>query len=446
MWKVDHSALLTDSYHFSMVQAYLEHGLTQPAVFELFTRRMPSGRNFLVAAGAEQVLEYLENLRFSSEEIEYLRASGLYHDQTLSYLREFRFDGDVWALPEGTPFFINEPILRIRASLPQAQLVETRVINLLQFQSLIASKAARSFLVAQNKFLVDFGLRRAHGSEAGLLAARASFLAGFNGTSDVLAGMRFGIPVYGTMAHSFIEAHESESAAFENFVLSNPANTTLLIDTYDTELAAGKVTRLAAKLQQKGIAIQGVRLDSGDLESHARKVRRILDDGGLKHAKIFMSGDIDEFYIRELLSRRTPVDGFGVGTLLTTSEDVPFLNCAYKLEEFAGIARRKRSEGKATWPGTKQICRQVQPDGTYMFDILQLETEPLTGFPLLSQTMRQGKRLREPTALAGLRESCINNLNHLPASLRSILNDRSYEVRISEGIRSTADRLDRRSA
>ena len=257
--------LLTDLYQLNMLQAYLDHGETKTAVFEFFVRKFPARRGFLVAAGLEQALQFLLDLHFSSEEIDWLRRSGRFGNELLDHLATLRFTGDVHAMPEGTVFFANEPILRVTAPLPEAQLVETRLINILHFQSLIASKAARMRLAAPGKLLVDFGLRRAHGWEAGIMAARASYIAGFAGTATMLAEKSFGIPTFGTMAHSFIQAYDDETAAFENFATSRPQNLTLLIDTYDTEAAARKVVALAPRLKARGITVRSVRLDSGDL-------------------------------------------------------------------------------------------------------------------------------------------------------------------------------------
>ena len=363
------SPLLTDLYQLNMIQAYLEHGETRTAVFEFFVRKLPPERGFLIAAGLEQALDFLENLRFSPEELEWLARTGRFGKDLLDHLAQLRFTGDVHAMPEGTAFFANEPILRVTAPLPQAQLIETRLINILHFQSLIAAKAARMVLSAPSKLLVDFGLRRAHGAEAGLFAARASHIAGFTGTATMLAGKLFGIPIYGTMAHSFIQAFDSEEAAFEAFARSRPENLVLLIDTYDTEEAARKVVSLAPRLKAAGIAIRGVRLDSGDLISLAKSVRRILDEGGMKEVTIFASGGIDEVELAKTAEQLAPIDGFGIGTSLTTSFDVPALDCAYKLQEYAGLPRRKRSTGKATWPGRKQVWRQYGPDGRISRDV-----------------------------------------------------------------------------
>ena len=313
------SALLTDLYQLNMIQAYLDHGETKIAVFEFFVRTLPARRGFLVAAGLEQALDYLENLRFSEAEIEWLRNTGRFGKNLLDYLADFRFSGDVHAMPEGTVFFAGEPILRVTAPLPQAQFVESRLINILHFQTLIASKAARMVLAAPNKVLVDFGLRRAHGAEAGVMAARASYIAGLAGTATVLAGRDFGIPLYGTMAHSFIEAFDDEMAAFAAFAKARPDNLVLLLDTYDIEAAARKVVKLAPKLRAAGIAIRGVRLDSGDLIALSRSVRAILDAGGLAEVTIFASGGLDEDLLAAFARVNAPIDGLGVGTSLTTS-------------------------------------------------------------------------------------------------------------------------------
>lgn len=273
------SALLTDLYQLNMVQAYLETGQTETAVFEFFVRKLPPQRNFLVAAGLEQALKFLQDLRFSDDELSWLIRGGRFSAPLIDYLSDFRFSGDVHAMPEGTVFFANEPILRVTAPLAEAQLVETRLINVLHFKSLIASKAARMALLAPDKLLVDFGLRRAHGAEAGLLAARASYIGGFAGTATVLAEKCFGIPAYGTMAHSFIQSFDDETAAFEAFARARPKDLMLLIDTYDTEMAARKVVALAPLLRTLGIPVRGVRIDSGDLVALSRRVRRILDEG-----------------------------------------------------------------------------------------------------------------------------------------------------------------------
>ena len=440
------SPLLTDLYQLNMLQAYLDHGQTDTAVFEFFVRRLPARRGFLMAAGLEQALDFLQNLQFSREEIDWLRQNYRFTDRFLDYLARLRFTGDVDAMPEGTIFFANEPIIRVTAPLPEAQLVESRLINILHFQSVVASKAARMVLAAPGKQLVDFGLRRAHGAEAGLMAARASYLAGFAGTATVLARKDFGIPIFGTMAHSFIQAHDDETAAFSAFAHSRPDNLVLLIDTYDTEAAARKVVKLAPRLKQAGIAVRGVRLDSGDLIVLSKRVRRILDEGDLQDVTIFASGGLDEDELARMMDANAPIDGFGVGTSLTTSSDAPALDCAYKLQEYAGIARRKRSVGKATWPGRKQVWRSFGADGRMTGDVLALQDDHQAGEPLLLPFMRHGKRLAASPILADLRRRAAQGLAQLPESLRRLSDGTTLPVTIAPGLIALAEEVDRRCA
>ncbi|HJV26901.1 MAG TPA: nicotinate phosphoribosyltransferase [Aromatoleum sp.] len=436
-------ALLTDLYQLTMLQCYFERDMTHMASFEFFVRKLPPHRNFLVAAGLEQVLDYLQDLHFSADELDWLRACGRFKPDFVDWLGSLRFTGDVDAMPEGTIFFPDEPILRVTAPLPQAQLVETRIINLLQFQTMVASKAARCGLAAQGRLLVDFGLRRAHGAEAGLLSARASHLAGFGGTATVLAGMKWDIPLYGTMAHSFIQAHDNETDAFEDFARSQPAANTMLIDTYDTEAATRKVVSLARALAPEGITIRAVRIDSGDLAEHARRVRSILDDAGLASLRIFVSGNLDEYAVRDLVAARAPIDGFGVGTRMNTSADYPYLDCAYKLQEYGGRARRKRSEGKATWPGRKQVYRSLDADGRLAGDVLTLVNDTAIGEPLLAPVMTGGMRLAAPPPLAALREHARAQLTSLPDDLRALDTPATYPVVVADALRALADTVDR---
>jgi nicotinate phosphoribosyltransferase len=437
------STLLTDLYELTMAQAYQEQGMEEPAVFEFFVRKLPPHRNFLVAAGLEQVLDFLSGLRLTQDELTWLERTGRFTPALLHSLERLRFTGDVDAMPEGTIFFPHEPILRVVAPLPQAQLVETRVMNLLNFQTMIASKAARSVLVAEGKPLIDFGLRRAHGAEAGLLAARASYLAGFTGTATVLAGMAYGIPLYGTMAHSFVQAHKDEAQAFEHFAQAQPDNVVLLIDTYDTEAAARKVVALAPALSAKGITVKGVRLDSGDLADHARKVRRILDEGGLSHAQILASGNLDEYRLKKMIESRAPIDSFAIGTAMTTSADAPSLDCAYKLQEYAGRPCRKRSEGKATWPGRKQVYRHSHHNGRYEYDLITTINDKVRDPPLLEPVMREGRRLVPSPALNEVRQRVATQLGQLPTSLRVLEDAPAYEVRISSTLQALAQSVDR---
>jgi nicotinate phosphoribosyltransferase len=439
------SVLLTDLYQLTMLQAYVEKGMGEPAVFELFVRKLPPSRGFLMAAGLEQLLEYLEQLRFLPEEVEWLRTTGRFSTSLLDYLATLRFTGDVHAMPEGTIFFPDEPIVRITAPLPQAQLVETRLMNLVHFQTVVASKAARSVLAAAGKPLIDFGLRRAHGAEAGLLAARAAYVAGFSGTATVLAQRLFGIPVYGTMAHSFIQAHQNEAEAFRDFAETQPENVVLLIDTYDTEAAARLVVSLAPRLKEQGLTIHGVRLDSGDLADHARKVRRILDDGGLHQVQIVASGSLDEYLIERMVQSATPIDSFAVGTSLTTSADAPYLDCAYKLQEYAGQPRRKRSEHKSTWPGPKQVYRHYDAQGLIAHDVVTTADDRQEGEALVQPVMRAGRRLGTLPALIESRRRAALELARLPAAMRQLREPGPYPVHIGQALRDLAKLVDERT-
>jgi nicotinate phosphoribosyltransferase len=439
---LDHSLLLTDLYQLSMLEAYSAHGMTETAVFEFFVRKLPPTRGFLLAAGLEQLVLFLENMRYSAQEIDWLRASGLFSSGFVDGLAELRFTGDLDAMPEGTVFFPDEPVLRVTGPLPQAQLVETRLINLIHFQTVIASTAARMVLAAPGKQLVDFGFRRAHGAEAGMLAARASFLAGFAGTATLAANRDFGIPLFGTMAHSFVQAHDDEATAFERFARVRPKALTLLIDTYDTERGARIVAALAPRLSAEGITIAAVRLDSGDLAAHAHTVRAILDAAGLQDVRIFASGGLDDRALLSLCRDGAPIDGFGVGTSLTASSDAPALDCAYKLQEYASRARRKCSEGKATWPGRKQVYRRYDRNGAIADDIVALSDESVEGEALLRPVMRNGRRIAELPALAKARCRSATSLAKLPPALRR-LEPGQAPVRISAGIRGLAAELDR---
>jgi nicotinate phosphoribosyltransferase len=440
------SPLLTDLYQLNMMQAYLDHGKTGPAVFELFVRRLPSRRGFLMAAGLEQALDFLEQLHFSADELDWLARSGRFSKTLLDYLAAFRFTGDVHAVPEGCVLFGNEPIVRVTAPLPDAQLVETRLMNILHFQTLIASKAARMMLAASGRLLVDFGLRRAHGAEAGLVAARAAYVAGFAGTATVLAERLYGIPTFGTMAHSFIESHDDEIDAFEQFAVSRPNNLTFLIDTYDTERGARKVVALAPKLRARGIAIRSVRLDSGDLAVLAKSVRRILDEGGLHDVAILASGGLDEDALAALVAAGAPIDSFGVGTSLTTSSDVAALDCAYKLQEYDGLARRKLATGRETWPGRKQVWRRYGADGRMAGDVLSLEGDRQDGEALIKPVMRAGRRIDPKPSLTDIRARAARDLARLPEPLRRLDAGASYPVEVANALARLAREVDERLA
>ena len=347
-------------------------------------------------------------------------------------------------MPEGTPFFADEPVLRVTAPLPQAQFVESRLLNIVHLQTMIASKAARVVLAARGRLLVDFGMRRAHGAEAALLAARAAYLAGFAGTATVEAARRFGMPAFGTMSHAFVQAHLRESLAFEAFARARPERPVLLIDTYDTEQGADRVVALAQRLAPAGIRIGGVRLDSGDLAAHAKAVRARFDAAGLRELTIFASGNLDEDRVDALLAAGAPIDGFGIGTALDTSSDAPSLDAVYKLQAYDGVARRKRSEGKATWPGAKQVWRRFDPaDGTMQGDQLRLASEAGTGVALLRPVMRGGRRIGPLPSLDEVRRAHAQQMQALPERLRTLApSPLPYPVEVSEAVRALAREVD----
>ena len=435
------SPLLTDLYELNMIQAYLDRGENGEAVFEFFVRRLPARRSFLLAAGLADAIDYLTTLHFSDAEIDWLKSTGRFNQSLFDYLAGFRFTGDVHAIPEGSVCFPSEPLIRITAPLPQAQLVETRLINILHYQTLVASKAARMVLAAPGKILSDFGLRTAHGAEAGLFSARASYIAGFAGAANVLAGERYGIPIVGTMAHSYVQVHDDETQAFENFARARPEGVILLIDTYDTEQGARKVVELAPRLKADGITIRGVRIDSGDLITNAHKVRRILDEGGLREVIILVSGGINEDILQVMMKARTPIDGFGIGVNLAASLDVPALDCAYKLQSYVGRPKRKLSEGKATWPGAKQVWRTYDADGRMRGDILSLETDRQPGEPLIVPVMRAGKLIASLPALAQIREHAALDLKRLAGPLARLESGFEYTVQVADALRALAEQI-----
>jgi len=443
-----HSLLLTDLYQLTMLQAYWQHGMAGEAVFELFVRALPPARRFLVAAGLESVLDLARSARFSVDELAWIDACGRFAPGFARWLEGLRFDGEIHALPEGTVCFADEPLLQVIAPIAQAQLLETRILNLVHVQTVVASKAARAVLAAEGRSLIDFGLRRAHGAEAGLLAARSAWLAGFDGTATALAGPRYGIPVFGTMAHSFVQAHDDETEAFAHFAESFPAYAVLLLDTYDTLAAARKVAALAPRLAARGIRIKGVRLDSGDLAALSREVRAVLDGAGLREAIIFASGNLDEYRVQALVRDGAPIDSFGLGTALTTSSDAPYLDAVYKLQSYDSVPRRKRSAGKATWPGRKQVWRQRDADGCIVRDVVGLADELQPGVPLLVPAMRGGQVCIDCSLLEA-RHRCAAELARLPPALATIDVDAVAPppaVEISPRVRALAAELDRRGA
>ena len=435
------AALFADLYELTMLRSYLEHGRTGTAVFDLFVRDLPDERNVLIAAGLESVLRYLETLRFSDDALAYLGSLDEFPPSFVERLRGFRFTGDVYAVPEGTPVFADEPILQVVAPLPEAQLVETFLINQIQLQTLIASKACRVVTAAAGKPVAEFGSRRAHGTDAGLKGARASYLAGLAGTSNVAAGFAFGIPVLGTMAHSFIQSYDDEAVAFADFAETFP-ETTLLVDTYDTVEGIERVVRLAETLGD-GFRIRAVRLDSGDLAALSRAARTRLDAAGLADVRIVVSGGLDEWKVRELVASGAPVDTFGVGTALVVSADAPSLEIVYKLSEFGGEGRMKLAEGKRTLPGRKQVFRQME-GVVAVRDVIALAGEEVEGEPLLRCVMRGGERTEAGrVALEDARRYAREAFERLPEPVRG-LEPAPYPVEISSALGAERDRVEAR--
>lgn len=410
------SALFTDLYELTMAQAYASERMNETAVFELTFRKMPRNRNYIVAAGIGDVLDFLADFRFEAEELDYLRETCRFPEQFLRRLEDVRFTGDVFAMPEGTLVFPNEPIVQVVAPILEAQLMETLVLNQIHVQSLAVAKAARVVAAAAGRGVVDFGSRRAHGTEAAVKVARATYVAGGIGTSNVLAGQLYGIPVYGTMAHSYIQAHDREADSFEAFAALFP-QTTLLVDTYDTIEGVRKVIALARKLGDR-FRVSAVRLDSGDLGAFARETRKMLDSAGLQHVQIFASSSLDEYEIASLVSSGAPIDTFGVGTKLSVMEGGSHLDMAYKLVEYGGKGRLKLSSKKVLHPGRKQVFRQVE-DGRMVRDVIGRFDERLPGEPLLGAVMLGGKQLG-PIRIDDSRRRLQRELARLPAELRSI--------------------------
>lgn len=432
------SALFTDLYELTMAQAYAAEHMNQLAVFELIFRKMPPNRNYIVAAGVGDVLDFLSGFRFTAEELDYLRRRGEFSAAFIERLENLRFTGAVYAVPEGTLVFPNEPIVQVIAPILEAQLMETFVLNRVHFQSLAAAKAARVVEAAKGRDVVDFGSRRAHGTDAAVKVARATYLAGGAGTSNVLAGQIYGIPVFGTMAHSYVQAHESESASFGAFAALYP-ETTLLVDTYDTLEGVRKVIDLSRKLGDR-FRVQAVRLDSGDLGALASEARRMLDEAGLGSVKIFASSSLDEYSIQELVNSRAPIDAFGVGTRLAVMEDASHLDMAYKLVEYGGKGRLKLSAGKILYPGRKQVFRQIE-NGRMVRDVIGRFDEDLPGEPLLQPLMKHG-RPSVSVDLEAARRLFQGELERLPHRLRRLEpSPAPYPVTFSEGLQHDLDTI-----
>jgi nicotinate phosphoribosyltransferase len=411
--------LVTDLYELTMAACYHDHRMFDGAAFSLFVRDYPPRRRYFVAAGLEDALLYLRDLRFAPADLEYLDSLKLFKKDFLDYLASFRFSGDVQAIPEGRLFFVNEPVLEVEAPLIEAQLVETCLINAINLQTMIATKASRCFQAAGERQLVDFSLRRTQGTEAGLKVARASYIGGFAATSNVLAGRTYGLPVVGTMAHSFVTGFEREMDAFRAFARTFPQNTVLLLDTYDTVCGAVNAARIGREMAERGESLKGVRLDSGNIAGLSRKVRRIMVQAGLGDATVFASGGLDEDEIRRIIRRGGDIDAFGVGTKMGVSADAPYLDMAYKMVEYAQRPALKLSPGKATWAGRKQVFRLPAAGGRLKKDVIGLRDDRLPGEPLLQKVMGRGKIAARLPSLPEIRQRFLDDFSRLDEKFKT---------------------------
>jgi len=438
-------SLFTDFYELTMCASYFDNKNFEAATFDLFIRRLPENRSYFLFAGLEEALQYLESVKFTEEQLGYLKKQGFKRD-FLDYLRSFRFTGEVWAVPEGTVAFPNEPLIRVTAPIIEAQLVETFLLNTVNLQTMIATKASRVVHAAKGKSVIEFGLRREHGIDAGMKVARSSYIAGCQGTSNVLAGQTFDIPVFGTMAHSFIMSYPKEIEAFRAFSKTFPNKSTLLIDTYDDISGAEKATVVAKELEAQGFRLGGVRLDSGDLAQDSIKVRKILDEQGLSYVKIFASGDLDEFKIHELLINGAQIDSFGVGTKMGTSADRPYLDVIYKLCETMAadgsfLPIMKLSKDKITLPARKQVYRVKNRIGFFEKDVIALADEKVQGEPLLVKVMEKGKLIYPLPSLNAIRANVVKNLSKLPDGYKALIDAPVYPVELSKNLQKLIKNL-----
>ncbi len=423
-------ALFTDLYELTMAASYFERRLMAPATFTLFVRAS-THRNYFVAAGLADVLDMLAAFQFTDSDIDFLQDTELFKQNFLDYLKALRFSGDLVAMPEGTVFFANEPLIEVTASLIEAQLIETFLLNTIGLQSLITTKAARCISAAQGRPLMDFALRRTHGMDAGMKVARSTYIAGFDATSNVLAGKHYGIPIAGTMAHSYIMAFASEKEAFEAYADTFPEQSVFLIDTYDTIEGARQAAAVAQQMKAHGKDLIGVRLDSGDMVTLSRAVRQLLDGAGLPEVKIFASSGFDEYKIADVIANGAAIDAFGVGTKVGVAADAPFLDVVYKMARHKGRNVRKLSTHKVTLAGAKQVFRQI--DGDCFRDIIGLrEEDPEAGaVPLLEKVMTKGRYEHRHPSLAQIRANCRQNLAALPAKYKVHEKDEPSPVSLS---------------
>jgi nicotinate phosphoribosyltransferase len=438
-------ALLTDLYQLTMAQSYFQSRKLEPATFSLFIRAYPANRGYFVSAGLRDVLDFLEAFEFDSAAIDYLHSRRLFADEFLDFLRALRFTGEVWAIPEGRIFFKDEPVLEVTAPVIEAQIVETFIINQINLQSLIATKASRCVHAARGRAVVDFSLRRTHGIDAGMKVARASYLAGCAGTSNVGAGQRYGIPIVGTMAHSFVTSFEREIDSFRAFVASFPNNSILLIDTYDTLAGARSAVEVGKEMAARGQRLQGVRIDSGDLATLARQVRKIFDDAGMQEVHIVGSGGLDEYDLEEYSDANVPYDSYGVGTKMGVSGDAPWFDIAYKLVEYDGRPVLKLSPGKVSLPGKKQVFRLRDNKDRLQRDIMGLRDEKISGAePLLKKAMERGKITGLCPSLDNSRRTFQEELSRLPEPFKAIQHPTRYAVELTPRLRALSEEITRK--
>jgi len=435
------AALFADLYELTVGAVFFERGMNDVAAFELGLRHMPSNRGFMIAGGIERVMEALEEFRFDQPAIEHLESLKLFNPAFLEYLAGMRFSGSVRALREGAVFFAGEPILEVCAPLIEAQLVETLLLNQVGFATMAATKAARCVIAAEGRRLVDFGPRRAQGADAALIAARASYLAGFSGTASIAAGRRYGIPVYGTMSHSFVMAHDRELAAFEDFAAVFPKLSTLLVDTYDTIEGIRNAATVGQRMRERGMKLSGIRLDSGELRDLAAHARRILDGAGLEDVAVFASGNLDEYRIADLVRSGAPIDAFGVGTALAVSDDAPAGDFNYKLVEYRGEPRMKLSAAKVSSPGRKQIFRASNAAGAPYADLVGLMDEsnvtvarefrqaPGSIAAMMETQMESGRRVQPRPSLEDLRARTSADLERLDSRIKSLRKPAEFSVK-----------------
>jgi len=436
-------ALLTDLYQLTMAACYFDQGMQDEATFSLFIRKYPAQRGYFVAAGLAEALTYLETLRFTDQDLSYLASTGIFQSRFLDYLKDVRFTGSVHALPEGSIFFEDEPILEVSAPIIEAQFAETFIINAISLQTMIATKASRVVHAAQGRPLIDFSLRRTQGSDAGLKVARASHLAGFAGTSNVLAGKVYGIPIFGTMAHSYVTSFPNEIDAFRVFARNFPNRTTLLIDTYDNISGSRHAVTVAKEMEAKGQRLDFVRLDSGDMAAISREVRGILDDNGLASVRILASGGFDEHKIARLLDDGARIDAFAVGTKMGVSADAPYFDIAYKLVRYGDRPVMKLSSGKVTLVDKKQVWRTFDAQGTMGRDVIALRGEEMTeGRPLLAPVMAGGQIIGELPTLPESRDFFQKEFARLPVTYKNLQDPERYPVSLSAGLKASQARVE----